>query len=169
MISYSIAYIPPTSLNTWQYMYLIMGSATFIWSAMVFLFLPDSPETVGWLTTEEKSMLQARMKEDNAGSANYKFKWSHVIEALTSISFWALALMSMLTNVTSGPISSFGTIIFNQMGFFSSEALLMNMPNGFMAFSCILSSAMIGRRYSGIRLHLISIGCSMAVIGCALV
>lgn len=150
-------------------MYLIMGSVTFLWSGVVYLVFPDSPETVNWLTSEEKALWQARMKEDNAGSANRDFKWSHVIESLTSLSFWCLIFMSICAHVPSGPISSFGSIIFSQMGFSPSEALLMNMPTGILAFSCILSSAIFGRRYPGILLYLISTGSCMVVMGCALV
>lgn len=169
IISYGVGAIHGGSLKSWQYMYLLAGSLTFLWSFVVFFFMPDSPITAKGFTEVEIAMVMQRLKADNAGVPSREFKPRQILECVTSINFWCVNVMSLLTSVTSGPISSFGSIIFKAMGFSSRISLLLNMPNGAMAFFCVLTSAYLGRKIKDIRLYLIMIGCPMVVIGAVLV
>jgi len=168
VISYGIGHIKSDSLRSWQWMYLIAGAITCLWSIIIFLLFPDSPLSAKGFTDQERALIQRRMQADNAGTLNRRFKLPHVLECLGSVTFWVVNLMSMLTSVVSGPISSFGSLIFSDMGFNKEQALLLNIPNGAMAFFCILTSATLGRKIPNIRLFVVMTACLMVVLGCCL-
>lgn len=168
VISFGIGHIKTKTPSSWQWMFIIAGGITFLWSVVIVLFFPDSPLSAKGFTDEERGLIQERMKADNAGSLDRHFKLPHVLECLKSVNFWTVNLMAMLTSVVSGPISSFGPLIFSDMGFTKEQSLLLNMPNGVMAFICILTSATLGRKIPNIRLILIVCGCLLAVMGCCI-
>lgn len=168
VISFGIGHIQTETPSSWQWMFIIAGGITFLWSIVIFLFFPNSPLSAKGFTDDERALIQERMRADNAGALDRHFKLPHVLECLKSANFWTVNLMSMLTSVVSGPISSFGPLIFSDMGFTKEQSLLLNMPNGAMAFICILASATLGRRVPNIRLILIVCGCLLAVIGCCI-
>lgn len=149
-------------------MFLIPGACTFLWSIVVFFFLPHSPVSAPGFTDREKTLIIHRMQADNAGMANREFKKAHVYECMRSLSFWIVNLLSMLTSVVSGPISSFGSLIFHEMGFTPEQSLLLSMPNGAMAFICIFGSAYITRNFSNSRLFVIAGASLVVVMGCCL-
>ncbi|KAE8336588.1 hypothetical protein BDV24DRAFT_178466 [Aspergillus arachidicola] len=157
VISFGIGHIKSAHIASWKLMFLIPGACTFLWSIVVFFFLPHSP-----------TLIIHRMQADNAGMANREFKKAHVYECMRSLSFWIVNLLSMLTSVVSGPISSFGSLIFNEMGFTPEQSLLLSMPNGAMAFICIFGSAYIPRNFSNSRLFVIAGASLVVVMGCCL-
>lgn len=169
VISFGMGQITGGKLASWQYMYLLAGILTFVWCFLVLVYMPDNPNTARGFSTEERDLIAQRMKEDNVGMLNRDFKPRQVLECLMSLNFWSVNLMSLLTSVTAGPISSFGSIIFNDMGFTPKYALLLNLPNGALAFFCILTSAYLGRRFPGLRHYLIMLGCPLVVIGACIV
>ncbi|KIW29538.1 uncharacterized protein PV07_05350 [Cladophialophora immunda] len=166
-ISYGIGHINSGSLDSWQYMYLLVGTITFVWSLVIFFFFPHSPVKENGFTPEEKALILTRIKTNNVGSTNRQFKWRQVLECLTSVNFWCIFLMATSSTVTNGPISSFGPIILSGMGFTKSQALLLNIPTGAMAVICVLGSATLGSKIPNVRLYII-MGASMLTIlgGC---
>ncbi|GMF69302.1 unnamed protein product [Aspergillus oryzae] len=147
LINYGLGHITSGSLHPWQYMYLIAGLATLAWAIALFFVFPGSPQTAKGFTAEERMMLLERVRANNAGAENRTFKWYQVCEALYSYHFWCIFLLSTLSSTGSGAVTTFGSIIFNGMGFSTFESLLLNIPIGALAFICVLGSGYIGRNW----------------------
>ncbi|EIT79204.1 permease of the major facilitator [Aspergillus oryzae 100-8] len=165
LINYGLGHITSGSLHPWQYMYLIAGLATLAWAIALFFVFPGSPQTAKGFTAEERMMLLERVRANNAGAENRTFKWYQVCEALYSYHFWCIFLLSTLSSTGSGAVTTFGSIIFNGMGFSTFESLLLNIPIGALAFICVLGSGYIGRKYPNARLHTVSASCIPVIVG----
>lgn len=53
-------------LTGWQWLFLIEGLPTVLFSVVIFLLLPDKPAHAHWLTREEKDWLERQLTEDAA-------------------------------------------------------------------------------------------------------
>ncbi|KAL2853193.1 putative MFS transporter [Aspergillus pseudodeflectus] len=165
LINYGLGHITGGAMHPWQYMYLIAGIATLLWSVMLWFIFPGSPEEAKGFTDEERKLLLERVRANNAGSENKHFKWYQMREAFLSYHFWFIFLLSMLSSIGSGAVTTFGSIIFNGMGFSTFQSLLLNMPIGALAFICVLGSGYIGRKVPNARLHVISGACVPVILG----
>ncbi|RAL12626.1 putative MFS transporter [Aspergillus homomorphus CBS 101889] len=169
LINYGLGHITGGSLNCWQYMYLIAGLATLFWSIALWFIFPGSPEEAKGFTAEERKLLLERVRANNAGSENKQFKWYQMREALLCYHFWFILVLSALSSIGSGAVTTFGSIIFNGMGFSTFQSLLLNMPNGALAFICILGSGYIGQKVPNARLHIVSGACVPVILGSCLI
>ncbi|GAM43494.1 hypothetical protein TCE0_050r18352 [Talaromyces pinophilus] len=169
IINYGLGHITGGKLHPWQYMYLIAGSVTFIWAILLWWILPSSPQDARGFTNEERILLLERVRGNNAGSENHNIKGRHLKEALLSYQFWCTFALSVLTTTPGGAISTYGSIIFEGMGFSTFESLLLNLPIGGFAIVCILSSGYLGRRLPNARLHLVTAGSLVVIIGSCMI
>lgn len=168
LINYGLGHITGGALHPWQYMYLIAGLATLLWSIVLWFVFPGSPHTAKGFTEEERKLVLERVRSNNAGVENRQFKWYQVQEALCSYQFWFIFFLSMLSTVGNGAATTFGSIIFNGMGFTTFESLLLNMPIGALAFICVLGSGYIGRTVRNSRLFVVSGACVPVILGSCL-
>ncbi|KAL3429079.1 major facilitator superfamily domain-containing protein [Aspergillus tetrazonus] len=156
LINYGLGHITGGVLHPWQYMYLIAGLATLLWSIILWFVFPGSPHIAKGFSAEERIMVLERVRSNNAGAENRHFKWYQVREALLSYQFWFVFVLSLLSSIGSGAVTTFGSIIFNGMGFSTFQSLLLNMPIGALAFICVLGSGYIGRKVPNSRLYIVS-------------
>ena len=78
-------------------------------------------------------------------------------------------ILSIVSCTGSGAVTTFGTIVFKDMGFDVFTSLLLNLPIGALAFICILGSGYIGRKVPNSRLYIIAGACLPVVLGCCLI
>ncbi|CAG9975162.1 unnamed protein product [Clonostachys byssicola] len=168
LINYGLGHISGAGLHPWQYMYLIAGAATFLWGIALWWLFPETPWHAPGFDEHERKVLLERIKANNAGSENHNIKVHHVREALSDYQFWSLILLSITTCTGGGVINTFSSIVFNGMGFTNFQSLLLNLPNGGMAFLCILGSGYIGRMVPNSRLYVVAASSFPVILGCAL-
>ncbi|KAH7145438.1 major facilitator superfamily domain-containing protein [Dactylonectria estremocensis] len=167
-INYGLGHISGGSLSSWQYMYLFAGGVTLIWGVALWWLFPDSPQHAKGFTEEEHQLLLERVRQNNSGMENKNVKMYQVREALSDYQLWCILIMSTVSTTGSGAISSFGSIVFNGMGFSVYNSLLLNMPIGAMALICVLGSGVLGRTVPGSRLYIVAGSCLPVILGCAL-
>jgi ACS family allantoate permease-like MFS transporter len=74
LLGFACAHIHASSLERWQWMFIILGILTFITSALLWFFFPDSPTDAWFLTPEERVKVVIRIRGDQAGVENKTFK-----------------------------------------------------------------------------------------------
>jgi ACS family allantoate permease-like MFS transporter len=117
----------------WRIIFLTLGIATILWAIVVFLFLPNDPTSVKWLTPREKYMLIQRKALDNTGLESHTFKWDHVREAMTDSKTWLIWFAIVALQVPNGGLTTFNTLIISGLGFDSKKTGLLAMPPGAMS------------------------------------
>jgi ACS family allantoate permease-like MFS transporter len=133
-LSWAVGFIPDSApLAIWQYLFLIVGSVSMVWSIFAFIFLPDTPMTAWFLTKEQKYHAVRRLAENKTGVANDKWKWSQVKEAIMDPKTWIIFFFNIAINIPNGGLTTFGSIIIGNLGFTAVRASLLSMPTGVMS------------------------------------
>jgi hypothetical protein len=63
----------------------------------VLIWLPDSPVNAKMLTKEERIAALERVRNDQGGTENRKFKKEQVMEAVLDVRTWLVVLTTMLS------------------------------------------------------------------------
>jgi MFS family permease len=92
VINYGFAHIHGGGLHSWQYLYLLAGAVTVCYGILCF-FMPNSPITAWWFSSEEKVVAVERLRMGQVGVRCQKVKWRQIRESLVDPKVWIIALM----------------------------------------------------------------------------
>jgi ACS family allantoate permease-like MFS transporter len=70
---------------------------------LFYFIVPDSPATAWFLTREERVMAIERLRGNNQGVGNKKFKKHQFIEAFTDPQTWFIAVFVIISSIVSYP------------------------------------------------------------------
>ncbi|KAF5364832.1 hypothetical protein D9757_011269 [Collybiopsis confluens] len=153
LLGYAIGHIRG-SLRSWRYEYvypresdprqitllvgnrfLVVGALCSFWGIILFFLLPDSPPTARSFTRDERILAIARVRDNQTGVDNKKFKWDQFRETFLDPKTWLFFLLGFFANIPNGGISNFSTLIINGLGFDTLQTTLLGIPQG--ALICI--------------------------------
>lgn len=77
-------------LAGWQWLFLLEGLPSVVFSGVILWALPDGPERAGWLTAEEKAWLKRQLEAD--GERAHLGHGAGVAQALLSPKVWTVGL-----------------------------------------------------------------------------
>ncbi|RFU27781.1 hypothetical protein B7463_g8564, partial [Scytalidium lignicola] len=138
LISYGIGHIHGSfGESTWKYMYLIAGA--------------NNPVSAKWLNDKERAIILARLKENNAGFIERRFKKEQLWEALKDFNLWANTFIVLITGIPSSIFASFSSLVIKGLGFTNFNSLLLQMPLGFVALVSVYGSGYITRKWENMR------------------
>jgi hypothetical protein len=120
-------------------MVAIGASNVFVALAVIF-FLPDSVEGASFLTLMEKEQVLEALAIDQAGNGKRVFSRAAVLETLTDPAIWLLCLITILTLIPSGVVTTFSATLVAGLGYDSKEAALLNMGSGLISILATLAS-----------------------------
>lgn len=78
VIYYAIGTSDGGPLQTWRWIFLLLGVITIVVGVCCFFFLPDTPTDVKWLNDREKAIAIERVARSQTGVKNHVFKWAQV-------------------------------------------------------------------------------------------
>ncbi|KAK1231924.1 hypothetical protein PQX77_004943 [Marasmius sp. AFHP31] len=134
LLGYAIGHIKG-DLPSWKYEFLIIGALCSAWGIIMYIILPDSPPAARQFTRKERLIAVARLRGNQTGVDNKKFKWDQFKEALGDLKSWLFFLLGFVANIPNGGISNFSTLIIKGLGFDTLETTLLGIPQG--ALVCI--------------------------------
>ncbi|CAD1808863.1 putative transporter [Candida parapsilosis] len=128
------------TLPAWKLVFVVTGVLTVFLGFLILFHIPDTPTGAWFLTEEEKVLAVERIRGNQQGFGNPRFKKEQFMEALTDHRTWLFFLLALSHNIPNGGITSFGTILLNeQFGFDTATALLMQLPSGAVEIvGCVL-------------------------------
>ncbi|OZJ02476.1 hypothetical protein BZG36_05136 [Bifiguratus adelaidae] len=129
LINYALGHIHG-NVGFWKAMFLFLGAVTFGWSFVLFVFLPDSPLTITYLSGGEKRIALARLERNKTGTISNKFNKKQFFEALRDYKTYSCALIVLLTGIPSGALGNFTPIVIHDFGFDSFDSLALTYPFG---------------------------------------
>ncbi|KAJ3513869.1 hypothetical protein NMY22_g14914 [Coprinellus aureogranulatus] len=154
-IAFGLLHVTGTRLMQWQWMMIIMGIVTFLYAIIFLIFFPDSPANARFLSPEERTLAVQRIKVNQAGVENKRWKREQFVEALLDPKVWIMSAFQFLSHV---PISmNFQKqIIVSQLGFNAIQTTLLSCADGVVAVIGILigvrlaSIPAVGNGYAGV-------------------
>ncbi|KAG2016598.1 membrane transporter [Coprinopsis cinerea AmutBmut pab1-1] len=127
-------------------MMIIMGLVTFVFGVIFVIFFPDSPTSAKFLSEEERALAIQRIKVNQTGVENKRFKKEQFIETLKDIKVWYMVAFGFLsyvfTTLMPTPLISDAPrhvpvsmtfqkqIIVSQMGFNALQTTLLSCADG---------------------------------------
>ncbi|KAI1343868.1 major facilitator superfamily domain-containing protein [Xylariaceae sp. FL0016] len=166
LIAYGLAHLE--TFASWKAIFLIFGSMTVCWSAMVLYRVPNTPMNARFLKREDRPKAVQRVQENMTGIKSNEFKKYQCIEALTDAKVWLLVLIQFCGQVANGA-HTFGSIIIKGFGFSTLNTLLVGMLGS--AFQLVfLATAVIGSTYlRNTRTYWMAWNLAWALIGAIMV
>ncbi|KAL5051149.1 hypothetical protein BDW71DRAFT_203173 [Aspergillus fruticulosus] len=169
-LSWAVGHIPSSApLAIWQYLFLITGSVSALWSIFVFVFLPDSPMNAFFLTDRERYHSIQRLAENKTGIANRQWKWDQTLEAIIDPKTWILFFFNIAINIPNGGLTTFSGIIINNLGFSAVNTSLLNMPTGVMSTLSAFVFSWIAAKWSNRRCLVTMLASCVPAIGAIIV
>jgi ACS family tartrate transporter-like MFS transporter len=86
-------------LSGWQWLFLVEGLPTAVFSLVILKMLPDSPAKAVWLTAEEKAWLEGQLKAD--GETAHLGHSAGVMKALLEPKVWMIGAYFFFALITS--------------------------------------------------------------------
>lgn len=94
---------PPSPIKNWQALFLAYGSISVVWGLFVLWWMPDSPMKAKCFSEEDKVLLVERVRSNQTGLQNKRFRKEQFIEALKDPQMYCHMLIAICTTLpTSG-------------------------------------------------------------------
>lgn len=168
-IAYSLAkHENALNIQAWKVLFLVTGCFTLMLSFILYFHLPDTPASAWFLTERERRIAVERIRVNQQGFGNKKFKKYQALEAFKDIRTYLYFAHGTLSTVPNGALTSFGSILLkDSFGFSETKALLLSMPNGACQF-CSSFFLYFAIKYLGHRTLVGIFGYSIAFMACCL-
>ncbi|KAL4744406.1 hypothetical protein BDW72DRAFT_212690 [Aspergillus terricola var. indicus] len=170
VIAYAIGTVEGVAVNSWQLLFLVLGTITagmVLW--LVFL-LPDSPKKVVFLSKKERAIVVQRTMANKTGMMdNESFQPAQAWQALRDPQTWFLVLYTFCVNLWNGGVTSFSSIIINSFGFSQLKSLLMQMPLGGAQVVFLVLSAAVATWIPRARIVMMIFNVTVSMVGMLLV
>lgn len=107
LLSYGVGH-STSKIAPWRLLFIILGTLSTLLAILVYVVIPSSPVEAWWLTDREKFICIERVRENNTGMEDKKFKWYQAKECLKDPKPWLLAVFSCSQNICNS--TSFYTL-----------------------------------------------------------
>lgn len=141
LLAYCFSLITTGPLGSWQWLFLSYGIISVVFGIFVFFWMPDSPMRAKCFTEQEKLEMVERVRDNQTGIQNRKFKREQLIEGLKDPQTWGYGLIALCTTLPTSGLGAFANIIIRSFGFSTLETQLLAMVLGFYIIIVLLSSA----------------------------
>ncbi|GKZ58781.1 hypothetical protein AnigIFM49718_004617 [Aspergillus niger] len=150
LISFAAQHAPATlSFHGWRIMFVVIGAVNVLVALLVLFILPATPSEARFLSISEKTRVEERLRQDQAGVGEKIFRAISLLEAFADLQTALLVLLTILITIPSGVITTFSSILIKDFGYDSKESALLNMPSGVVSIVSTMASTMaIARGYS---------------------
>ncbi|ETN41456.1 uncharacterized protein HMPREF1541_03392 [Cyphellophora europaea CBS 101466] len=157
-------------LRPWQWMYIILGVATFVWAIPLLVFLPDSISKAKFLTEEERKYAADRVVIAGTGrTENTTWRKEQALECLMDPKTWMIFSMSLLTQIPNGGTQNFGNLVLKSFGFTSLQSTLLVIPASVISAATISGTGYLAGRFRQMNCILIVCVVIPAVVGSSLI
>ncbi|KAK5106250.1 hypothetical protein LTS08_000368 [Lithohypha guttulata] len=146
LLTYGIGHIKSPVLKEYQIIFLFFGLITVAYAFVVYFFLPDSPMTARFFTSDDRLVAVERLRDNQQGVENNKWNWQHVREAILDYKTWGWSAMMFSISVPSGGISTFGPLIVKSFNYTSFQAILFNIPFGAVQLVATMGGAWVATK-----------------------
>ncbi|GJE96883.1 MFS general substrate transporter [Phanerochaete sordida] len=167
-IAFGCLHIHTTTLAPWQWLNIILGLITLVASVLFWFFFPDNPTTAWFLTPEERVVAVARIRVNQAGIENKKFKKSQLMECLRDPKTWMWFFYAAFSQVSNSLSNQRGLIV-SEFGFNSIQTTLLGCVDGAVLILAVLISTTLASRLPNARAYVGAGGYAVGILGAILV
>ncbi|CAM1501519.1 Fc.00g035030.m01.CDS01 [Cosmosporella sp. VM-42] len=146
LLSYCFALIKTGPLRSWQALFITYGGVTVVWGVFILFWMPDSPMRAHCFTEADKRLMVERVRENQTGLQNKKFRREQAIEALRDPQTWCYCLISICTTLPTSGLGAFKAIIIKGFNFTVLQTQLLAMVLGFYIIIVLFSTIFLVKK-----------------------
>ncbi|KAF4625772.1 hypothetical protein G7Y89_g12391 [Cudoniella acicularis] len=143
---FSLIKSPPSSLKSWQAIFIAYGGFSVLWGIFVLIYMPDSPMRAKCFSEEDKKLMIERVRSNQTGVQNRRFRSEQVWEALKDPQMWCYCLIAICTTLPTSGLGAFANIIIKSFNFTTLQTQLLAMVLGVYIISVLLSSTWLANK-----------------------
>ncbi|KAF9331062.1 hypothetical protein BG006_006069 [Podila minutissima] len=151
-------------LHGWQWIFILEGLPTVLFSFVTFRLLPDSPETASFLTAEEQDLCTRRLKADAGPATQTNFSWKQFRDVFVDWKVYMHMLPYILTMTPLYALALFLPTIVRGFNYDALTSQLMTAPAYAVACLCTVLAAISSDRHAERGLHY-AVPTMVAVLG----
>lgn len=131
-ISYGLAvHAKSYTIHAWRVLFIVAGGLTILIGILILFHVPDNPSKAWFLNECEKKLVVERIRVNQQGFGNKKFKMYQFKEAITDYKTWLFFLFPIANLIPNSGINNFGTtLLTNDLRYSRQNALLLQMISG---------------------------------------
>ncbi|KAF7562342.1 hypothetical protein G7046_g1771 [Stylonectria norvegica] len=148
LLAYCFSLIKKGPLKSWQWLFLAYGIISVVFGIFVLFWMPDSPMRAKCFTEQEKHEMVERVRDNQTGIQNRKWKKEQFVEGLKDPQVWGYALIALCTTLPTSGLGAFANIIIKNFGFTTLQTQLLAMVLGFYIIIVLLTSAWLVKKTS---------------------
>lgn len=147
LLAYCFSLIKTGPIKSWQALFICYGCFSVLWGVFVLFWMPDSPMRAKCFTEEEKKLMVERVRSNQTGLQNKKFRAYQVKEAFTDPQLYCHMLIAICTTLPTSGLGAFYGIVVKSLGFTVLETQLLAMVLGAVIIITLMSSAFLVQKY----------------------
>lgn len=155
LISYGVFQIHHTTVQGWQWLFLIEGLLTVVVGAASFFWLPADAATAWFLSAEEKACAQARTLKDASHEISTAFSLKKAFAPFKEKKFILWVLISFNYPVAFSTVSNFLPQIVQRLGYSVIKTNLWTVAPNCVGFVILLCVAYSSDRFRERGFHLV--------------
>jgi len=148
----------------WRWIFILEGLLTIIIAVAAYWFISNYPDTVSWLSKEERAFIQNRLRVDSDNTNDEQFRWADVWIACKDIKVWLYGLAFHTMSLPLYTLSLFLPTIIRDMGYTSAQSQLLTIPPYAVATLFTIFWAILSERYANRALFIITTS-AVAIVG----
>ncbi|EFQ87463.1 hypothetical protein P3342_002454 [Pyrenophora teres f. teres] len=148
----------------WRWIFILEGLFTILVAIIAYWFISNYPDTVSWLSKDERAFIQARLKADSDATNDEAFLWSEVLIAAKDVKVWLYAFAFHTMSLPLYTLSLFLPTIIRDMGYTSAQSQLLTIPPYAVATLFTIFWAILSERYARRALFILTTT-TVAIIG----
>ncbi|TVY80879.1 putative transporter [Lachnellula suecica] len=170
LVAYGIAHNSTAdhfTLAPWKIIYLFTGLLTIVFGIVFLLVIPDNQLNAWWLTKEDRILAIERVRGNQQGIGNKRFKSYQFKEALLDPITWAFVLLTLCGDIPNGGLSNFFSLLLESFDLTAQQSLLYGCISGAVEIAVLLGWAYT-TRYFGNRILWAVLGLVISMVGAIL-
>lgn len=167
LVAYGLS-VREYSIPSWKIIFILTGVITILFGVLFWVLIPDSQLNARWLTKEDRVLAIERVRANQQGIGNKKFKAYQFKEALLDPITWAFVFFPLVYDIPNGGLTNFFSLLIESFGFTAQESLLYGTPAGAVEFIALVLWGYLTTRV-GNRIILGLAGLLIALLGAILV
>ncbi|KAK3208593.1 hypothetical protein GRF29_77g1198002 [Pseudopithomyces chartarum] len=165
ILAYGIAHMKNVGgYAGWRWIFILEGLATIVIAFGAYWFISNYPDSVGWLSKDERSYINARLRADSDATNDEKFNWSSVITAAKDPKIWLYGACFHTMSLPLYTLSLFLPTIIRDMGYSAAQSQLLTIPPYAAATILTVGWAVLAEKYKRRALFTIATT-SLAIVG----
>ncbi|KAJ5480050.1 hypothetical protein N7530_005559 [Penicillium desertorum] len=167
LIAFGLGHIKSSIFAPYQIIFLFFGLVTVGFSAVILIFMPDSPVSAKFLGEEDKLLSIERQRMNQQGVESHEWKWEHAKEAFLDPKSWFWFALMFSISVPSGGITTFGPLIIKSFGLSEYDTMLFNIPFGAVQLVATMGGAWLATVWK-MKGPVLALLCLPPIAGCVM-